>query len=70
MGDVVSSRAITIAGYVVCVLALVGLELASSVKGSRIPPFRDVIGRLMSTRSGRIAALTVWAWLGLHFFAR
>ena len=64
-----SSRTITIAGYVVCLLALVGLELASSFKGSGIPPFREVIGRLMATRSGRVAVLTGWAWLGLHFFA-
>jgi hypothetical protein len=65
----VSSRTITIAGYVICVLTLVGLEFASSFKRSGIPPFREVVGRLMSTRSGRVAMLTTWAWLGLHFFA-
>jgi hypothetical protein len=65
-----SSRALTIAGYVLCLLALGGLELASSFRRSGVPPFREVVSRAMSTRSGRIAVVTVWAWLGLHFFAR
>lgn len=69
-GETLSSRAITITGYVVVVFALIALETTASFKGSGIPPFRVVVNRIMRTRSGRVGLLTAWAWLGLHFFAR
>ena len=69
-GEAVSSRAITITGYLVVVIALVALETTASFKGSGVPPFRVVLGRIMHTRSGRVGLLAAWAWLGLHFFAR
>jgi hypothetical protein len=65
-----SSRALTIAGYILVVLALMALEVASSFRGSGVPPFRVVVERVMRTRSGRVRLLAAWAWLGLHFFAR
>jgi hypothetical protein len=65
-----SSRAITIAGYVLIVLAMVALEVSSSFRGSGIPSFGQMVARIMRTRSGRVGLLAVWAWVGLHFFAR
>jgi hypothetical protein len=65
-----SSRALTIAGYIAAVLALALLEALSSFRRSGVPPFRVVVDRVIRTRSGRIGLLAAWAWLGLHFFAR
>jgi hypothetical protein len=62
-------REITILGYTVLGVAVVALQVASGTPGSRIPSLRTVLGRVMSTRAGRVAVLAAWAWLGLHFFA-
>ncbi|HEV8649619.1 MAG TPA: DUF6186 family protein [Actinomycetes bacterium] len=65
-----SSRDLTVAGYLLIVSAGVGLQLLSSREGSRIPPLRAVLNRVMRTRSGRVGIMAGWAWLGIHFFAR
>jgi Family of unknown function (DUF6186) len=61
------SRTVTLAGYLLVVGAMIGLEVASRV--SDVPSLRDVLGRVMRTRAGRLAVLASWAWLGLHFLA-
>jgi hypothetical protein len=66
----VSSRDLTITGYLLIVAAAVGLQLLSAREGSRIPPLGAVLGRLMRSRSGRVGVMAAWAWLGIHFFAR
>jgi len=66
----VSSRDLTIAGYVVF-LAVAGLLQVLALRpGSRIPTIGTAMRRLMRTRSGRVGVIAGWAWLGLHFFAR
>jgi Family of unknown function (DUF6186) len=65
-----SSRAITLVGYVVVLLAMVALEALSSFRRSGIPSFGQVVAQIMRTRSGRVGLLAAWAWVGLHFFAR
>jgi len=65
-----SSRAVTIVGYVLIVGCGVVLELASRRPGSPIPSFGALLGRVMSTRSGRVGVMTGWLWLGVHFLAR
>ena len=64
-----SSHAITLWGYLLLVLAGVGVELAARRPGSRVPGLGVVLGRVMSSRTGRLAVMAGWAWLGLHFFA-
>jgi hypothetical protein len=64
------SRAITIAGYGLCILAGVVLHLLGRREGAPIPTFGRVVSRAMRTRSGRVGVLAGWAWVGLHFFAR
>jgi hypothetical protein len=65
-----SSRDLTIAGYLLIVAAAVGLQLLSAREGSRIPSLGTILGRVMRTRSGRVGSWPAWAWLGIHFFAR
>jgi len=66
----VSSRDLTIAGYLLIAAAAAGLQLLSKRQGSRVPPLGAVLGRVMRTRSGRVGVLAAWAWFGIHFFAR
>jgi hypothetical protein len=66
----VSSRELTIAGYLLIASAGAVLQLLSGRQGSRIPPLGAVLRWAMRTRSGRIGVVAGWAWLGIHFFAR
>lgn len=65
-----SAHDVTIAGYLLVLLAGLLLELLAIRAPSRIPPLGDVLTRVMRTRTGRVGVLVAWAWLGLHFFAR
>jgi hypothetical protein len=65
-----SSRAVTIAGFLLLALAGLGLHLRARRPGSRVPRFGDLLGALLETRRGRVGVVLVWWWLGWHFFAR
>jgi hypothetical protein len=65
----VTGHEITVADYGVLLLAAVGLHLSARDPQSRIPSLREVSSRVLASKSGRIAALAAWAWLGMHFFA-
>ena len=65
-----SSHDITVAGYLACVGALVGLQVLSLRPGSRIPSFGSLLTWIMRTRAGRVGVTAGWMWLGLHYFAR
>ena len=65
-----TAHGITLACYVLLVLAGMALEFTASRTGSRIPSLSTVVARITRTRSGRVGILAGWAWLGLHFFAR
>lgn len=65
-----TSRDITIAGYVLVLAAGLAVQLLAKRPRAGIPPLGDVLTRIMRTRTGRVGILVAWAWLGLHFFAR
>jgi hypothetical protein len=65
-----TSHEVTIAGYVLVVVAVVVLELAAAGHVAGVVSLRTVLARIMRTRSGRIGILASWAWMGMHFFAR
>jgi hypothetical protein len=65
-----NSHDVTITGYVVIVLAAIGLQLAATRTRAPVPPLGAVLSRIMRTRTGRVGVLVAWAWLGLHFFAK
>jgi hypothetical protein len=60
----------TMAGYLLIVGVAIGLQVAATPGGSRVPSLGQVVAHIMRTRAGRIGVLTGWAWVGLHFFAR
>jgi hypothetical protein len=65
-----TSRAITILGYLLILGCGIGLEAVSRRPGSPVPSLGAVLRRVMGTRSGRIGVMTGWVWLGVHFLAR
>lgn len=65
-----SSREITIAGYVLVGLAVLVVELVARRPGSRVPTIGELAGFVMRDRWGRLGVLAVWWWLGFHFLSR
>jgi hypothetical protein len=65
-----STRAITIIGFVVIIGAMVVLEILARRPSSRIPTLGEWLGYVMRPRVGRALILLGWLWLGWHYFAR
>lgn len=67
-----TSRSITFAGFAV----IVGMTLAwaaFSARQARRPnsvTLARAVGALTRTKGGRVTMFLIWAWLGLHLFAR
>jgi len=66
----VSTRAVTIIGFVAVIAALVTLEILGRRKIARIPTLSEWLGCVMRPRAGRAIILAGWLWLGWHYFAR
>jgi hypothetical protein len=65
-----TSRELTIAGYLGVLAGCVALQIAAARKPERLPTIGRVFTHVMRTRTGRVGVLVAWAWLGLHFFAK
>lgn len=65
-----TSRQITIIGFVLFGLAGVLLEWRARSRRSRLVPMGDIITWMARNTPGRVALLLVWWWTGWHFFAR
>jgi hypothetical protein len=68
--NLISTRAVTIAGFAVVIAAMIALELLARRPGSKIPTIGQWLGYLMRPRLGRALVLLAWWWLGWHYFAR
>jgi len=66
----VSTRTITIAGFLAVIGALVVLELMGRSRRTRIPTVGEWLGYVMRPAAGRAIILLGWLWLGWHYFAR
>jgi hypothetical protein len=60
-------RSFTIAGFLVCVIAAVVLELRARRIPDYFAPLGTVLDRVMASRSARIGILLFWWWTGWHF---
>jgi hypothetical protein len=56
-------------GFAVLLVAVVALEAAGR-RGVGPATVGEAIGAAMRTTPGRIAVLSAWLWLGVHFLAR
>ena len=68
--SIMSTRVLTIAGFVVLIAAFFLLEYLARRPGSRIPTLGQWLGYLMRPRIGRVLILLGWWWRGWHYFAR
>lgn len=65
-----STRAITILGFVGVISALIVLEILGRRKTANIPTVSEWLGWVMRPKAGRALILLGWLWLGWHYFAR
>jgi len=65
-----SSRDLTIIGYLAVLAAGIALQVAALRMPERLPSLGRVFTHVMRTRTGRVGVCVAWAWIGLHFFAR
>lgn len=65
-----NSHDVTVLGFLVILSTLIGAEIVARRGNAEIPPFAEVVTRIMRTRTGRVGMLVAWAWIGLHFFAK
>ena len=55
--------------YGLTVLAMFATWWLGRVRPDRIARVKDVVEQIMIKRTTRIAVITVWWWLGWHFFS-
>ncbi|MEU4345062.1 DUF6186 family protein [Nocardia sp. NPDC023852] len=65
-----SDRAVVIVGFVLVLVATIGVVAVTRVRRDLVAPAGETIAYLTRTRAARVAAVLVWAWLGWHFLAR
>jgi hypothetical protein len=65
-----SSHTATLAGYLLVLALGTGLNALAHRTASRLPTLAAVFTRIMHSRTGRIAVVAWWAWLGVHLFAK
>jgi hypothetical protein len=66
----VTSRYITIAGYLLVLGAGITLQVLAVRHPDRLPSLGRIFTHAMTTRIGRVGVFVAWAWVGLHFFAK
>ncbi len=65
-----SSHAITVSLYLFFLAVGIGLNVRAHRPGSKIPTMSQVWRRIMHSRTGRIALVAWWAFIGMHFFSK
>jgi hypothetical protein len=60
-------RVATIAGFAICLLAAIAVEIVARRDPERIAPLGGLLERVMATRSARVGILLFWWWVGWHF---
>lgn len=67
--DVELTRALTIGGYALVVLAAIGIDVAARRGIGQVETLGDTIAASMGDRTVRIALVATWWWIGWHFLA-
>jgi hypothetical protein len=66
----VTSRTVTVLGWVVLAAAAVALEVRARLSSGRLAGIADVFDRVIGSPAGRAVLLVAWLWTGWHVFAR
>ena len=63
-------RTAIIAGFAAVIALVIATDLLARRPGSGFRPLGVTLAAALRTRGGRVAALSLWLWLGWHFLAR
>ena len=69
-GSPMSSRELTITGFLVLAVVALGLYLLGRARRSGLVPLGDVTDAIRTSTAGRFALAFSWAWVGWHLLAR
>jgi hypothetical protein len=69
-GSPMSSRELTIAGFLVLAVVALGLYLLGRARRLDLAPLGDVMEAIRTSKAGRLALALSWAWVGWHALAR
>ena len=69
-GSPMSSRELTITGFLVLAVVALGLYLLGCARRWGLSPLEDVTDAIRSSKEGRFALAFSWAWVGWHLLAR
>jgi hypothetical protein len=69
-GSPMSSRELTIAGFLVLAVVALGLYLLGRARRLDLAPLGDVMEAIRTSKAGRLALALSWAWVGWHVLAR
>ncbi|BDU01717.1 DUF6186 family protein [Nocardia sputorum] len=65
-----SDRAVVLLGFALILAAALVAVVVTWVRRDLVASAGETIAYLTATRTTRILAVLVWAWLGWHFLAR
>ncbi|MFF0455692.1 DUF6186 family protein [Nocardia africana] len=65
-----TDRVLVITGFAVLAVIVISTAIAARVRRLSFAGLGDTVRYLTRTRTARIVAVIVWAWLGWHFLAR
>jgi hypothetical protein len=66
----VSTRELTIAGFLVLVVMACMLYLLGRARRLGLVPLGDVTDAILASAGGRLALALAWVWVGWHLLAR
>lgn len=69
-GSPMSTRELTITGFLVLAAVAVGLSLLGRTRRLGLAPFGDATEAIRTSTAGRFALAVTWAWVGWHLLAR
>ena len=69
-GSPMSSRELTITGFLVLAGLALGLYLLGLMRWLGLAPLGDLTDRVRTSTAGRFALALSWAWVGWHLLAR
>jgi uncharacterized protein DUF6186 len=65
-----TDRTIIILGFVTLLVLTLAAVVISHLRRDRLATISQTVAYLTRTRTAKIIAVLIWAWLGWHFLAR
>ncbi|MHB1711822.1 MAG: DUF6186 family protein [Acidimicrobiales bacterium] len=65
-----SAHWVIVAGWIAIVAGIAAVEVLARVGNRRVQGLGRLAGAIAHSRSGKVALLLGWGWLGWHLFVR